>query len=581
MGLSALFIDVSTLPQNGYGFLQLLMVGAGYSYILMQGANMISDGSELLLLIPAWAGLVGCIVLPILGAVPDGAIVLFSGLGPDAQQKLAVGIGALAGSTIMLLTIPWFLSLWAGRVNMDADGNGNYVKPRGAAAGEWSKLTEGKVLGTGVNIGPSIKHAAQVMAVTLLPYFVIQVPAMVARCSTKDQDKEGDCETPKWAALVGGIMTVIMFAFYLWDQKRLADSDVVSERKKEDMQRKALDNGLITLAGLFAEKLTNGSFSSSSSAAGHDEMGTELLAKGDAAFRKFLRPYFKKFDADNSGGIDAHELKFLLESLGEKPTPERVAEMMAEMDKDNSGSIDFDEFVVAMEKAVKGEQFRGGAAQGDADSLNQDKMSARSSDAAPSRTGMTDIVNQDDEEDEEEEEEEMPEDLADLSPEEQQSRLFKRSFTQMGIGTIVVVLFSDPMVDVLSDLGTRTGIPAFYVAFVLAPLVSNGSELIAAYAYAGKKTEKTITISFATLVGSACMNNSLCLGIFLFIVFARDLKWVFTAEVTSIVFVEVAMIALVYLCGRTMKAWLMFLVLALFPISLVLVYVMENAIGLD
>lgn len=70
-------------------------------------SNMISDGSELLLLVPAVAGIVGSVVLPVLGAVPDGAIVLFSGMGDDAQNQLSVGVGALAGSTIMLLTIPW------------------------------------------------------------------------------------------------------------------------------------------------------------------------------------------------------------------------------------------------------------------------------------------------------------------------------------------------------------------------------------------------------------------------------------------------------------------------------------------
>lgn len=68
---------------------------------------MISDGSELLLLVPSLAGVVGSVVLPVLGAVPDGAIVLFSGMGDDAQSELSVGVGALAGSTIMLLTIPW------------------------------------------------------------------------------------------------------------------------------------------------------------------------------------------------------------------------------------------------------------------------------------------------------------------------------------------------------------------------------------------------------------------------------------------------------------------------------------------
>ena len=38
---------------------------------------------------------------------------------------------------------------------------------------------------------------------------------------------------------------------------------------------------------------------------------------------------------------------------------------------------------------------------------------------------------------------------------------------------------SDPLAR--SALGNRIGIPAFYIAFVLAPLASNGSEFIASY----------------------------------------------------------------------------------------------------
>ena len=64
---------------------------------------------------PSLAGIVGSVVLPILGAVPDGAIMLFSGLGPDAQEQMQVGVGALAGSTIMLLTVPWGGCIFAVR----------------------------------------------------------------------------------------------------------------------------------------------------------------------------------------------------------------------------------------------------------------------------------------------------------------------------------------------------------------------------------------------------------------------------------------------------------------------------------
>ena len=43
---------------------------------MFRASNLISEGSELLLLVPSLAGLVGGVVLPLLGAVPDGAIMV-------------------------------------------------------------------------------------------------------------------------------------------------------------------------------------------------------------------------------------------------------------------------------------------------------------------------------------------------------------------------------------------------------------------------------------------------------------------------------------------------------------------------
>lgn len=65
MGLSELFIDVSTLPTDSYGLFQLLSLGLVYGYILFNASNLISDGSELLLLVPSLAGLVGSLVTDI------------------------------------------------------------------------------------------------------------------------------------------------------------------------------------------------------------------------------------------------------------------------------------------------------------------------------------------------------------------------------------------------------------------------------------------------------------------------------------------------------------------------------------
>lgn len=144
------FIDVEALPEGFDGFCQVIFLFVCYGYVLMNASNLISDGSELLLLVPAYAGIVGSVVLPILGAVPDGCIILFSGMGPNAQEQLAVGVGALAGSTIMLLTIPWFLSILGGRV--DVVNGAPYYKGR-------PKLSSSSSLSqSGVAIAPSVRR---------------------------------------------------------------------------------------------------------------------------------------------------------------------------------------------------------------------------------------------------------------------------------------------------------------------------------------------------------------------------------------------------------------------------------------
>merc|ERR1712167_315250 len=102
-----------------------------------------------------------------------------------------------------------------------------------------------------------------------------------------------------------------------------------------------------------------------------------------------------------------------------------------------------------------------------------------------------------------------------------------------------VLLFSDPMVDVFAELGSRTSIPAFYVSFLLAPMASNASELIAAYNYAAKKTKGSIQVSLSTLEGAGIMNNTFCLGIFFILMYMQEIPWTYNAEALCIVIAEI------------------------------------------
>jgi hypothetical protein len=60
-------IDAESVGITGLAWLFL-----SYGCALYYAANLIGEGSELLLLVPSMAGLVGGVVLPLLGAVPDG-----------------------------------------------------------------------------------------------------------------------------------------------------------------------------------------------------------------------------------------------------------------------------------------------------------------------------------------------------------------------------------------------------------------------------------------------------------------------------------------------------------------------------
>ena len=77
-------------------------------WILLTSADYIGDSAEEMLdILPDYGKIIGALLVPILGAIPDGMMILLSGMGNgtkmEIQDQLNVGVGTLAGSTIMLL----------------------------------------------------------------------------------------------------------------------------------------------------------------------------------------------------------------------------------------------------------------------------------------------------------------------------------------------------------------------------------------------------------------------------------------------------------------------------------------------
>lgn len=477
----------------------------------------------------------------------------------------------------MLLTIPWFLSVLGGRVNIDATTKLPRYKAPKLTPPENMSLTE-----TGVAIAPAVNIGAYIMMGTCVTYLLLQAPGMIYMHQSVEAQAAGE----KWWAVLGTFICLGCFAGYLYYCYSISNNNEVQAIKKDEFVQKAIRNKETTLLGVMSVEYEHLQNERASSPSKGGYQGVELneksaiMPKGGKENRattltsfnsefierleRILKPFFEAYDVDGSGNLSKDELLCVFNDLGEKLTPTTIHSVFDTFDRDNSGSIDYREFVRGVACYVSSHESL-------LKTQNQEIERAKSTDLEEAKGG-------EDEEEEEEEEDEMPDELKDLSPEEQQKRVKMKSAWMMGLGTIILVLISDPMVDVLSELGVRTGIPAFYIAFVLAPLASNASELIAAYNYAKKKTATSMSISLATLEGAAVMNNTFVLGIFMLLICTQSLAWEFFAETLTILLVQVVIAVMALKKVHTMMdAWM---ILALYPVSLVLVATLE-AMGWD
>ncbi|XP_062506725.1 uncharacterized protein LOC134183249 isoform X2 [Corticium candelabrum] len=440
---------------------------AFYGVILGIAAKLITDGAELLLDLGLRASVVGGLILPLLGALPDAAIIIFSGSfgsTESAQHSLQVGMGTLAGSTVMLLTLPWFGSLILGRNDIQHNGEAKDETGTGPLS-----LTK-----QGVTILPDVLYGIIAMLLTALPYLIIQgadwhfgptktgpQPAYIQRAAAATMS----------FALIGLVAYLIL---------RVYDSR--SSERRAEKHREEIHQVLSS---------TKGETETST----HEEE-TSLLEKGDSKKGRGLRKkyYGARRGRDDGTGSESQEM-----SAAEGEQPNETAE---------------------------GEE-------------KEKPVSKRS--------------------------------------------LVIKSWLSLEIGVILVIGFSGPMCDVLksiTDPKNESYLPIrpFYVSFVITPICSNAPELFSSLVFAMKKKKVNISMTYAQLYGAATMNNTLCLAVFMALVYIRSLKWQYSAEVFVILLVEL----IVGIIGfrKTYKLWLGIPIALLYFISIGLVAFLESpAIG--
>jgi len=621
------FIDPFALPAGTDGDMQLLFLLFAYAYMLYVGSNYISSGSELLLLIPELKFIVGSAILPVIGAVPDGALVYFSADGDDPQSEVAVGVGALAGSTIMLLTIPMLISAYYGRVKI-SNGRAVYANPFKkilkhwpsdddherlvdlgvkfntirtavprpqtvspdviaatkriieAHAKGWKKLDAASSCSeTGISVSSTVRFNFMILVATGLTYVGIQSGAYYA----SERSRVARLNFMRSLSLVGCFVCVVFFIWYLIDQYNNANR---LRKFILDKRIMAIENGDVRLKDVFLRLVH-----------ANDKGGV---------FKDFcdhIKPFFKKYDKNQSGNLSEAEVAVLLSDLGEEDMD--VHNFFLEFDKDSDDTISEIEFYEAMFDYIKRKEPEVTVARrvlaGDKDlvlsvlerghgkdipllrvqgSMHTWVENFNAQKNSPTKDGATktDSDASDNIDDDEEDEEEMPEDLIKLTDKQKRRALLQRSFFMMGGGLALIMLFSDAICDVFSAVGERAGIPPFYIAFVLGPIASNASEMIASKAYAARKTKMTTSSSLSALAGAGIMNNTFCTAIFLYLIASKHLVWEFSAETMGILFVEIA-VALVLSTRSVLRMREAVGIFCLYPLSLALIWALENYFG--
>uniref|UniRef100_A0A6B2L1M2 Sodium/calcium exchanger membrane region domain-containing protein n=1 Tax=Arcella intermedia TaxID=1963864 RepID=A0A6B2L1M2_9EUKA len=215
-----------------------------YGAILGFGAKIIADGSELLLeIFPNWSTLIGGLLLPVLGALPDSTMIVFSGAFgsvEEAQTQVSVGVGTLAGSTIMLLTIPWSASLIAARTDII----NNKAKDRKLTKSLW-----GGLFTTGASVDKDTMKNAKIALFTSLSFLIVQIVAFVY---LGDPTGNTAKRIEGYVSLAGFVLCMVLFVAYCAYQIIIPK---LVEKRKARAEQNAAERKIKLQALLVIEKL--------------------------------------------------------------------------------------------------------------------------------------------------------------------------------------------------------------------------------------------------------------------------------------------------------------------------------------
>nr|TKS01922.1 hypothetical protein D5086_0000167540 [Populus alba] len=160
---------------NIFGHLFLIAV---YEYMLFHGEGYLASGGEKIFRILG-PGVFGASAFQVLGALPESLILLASGLlntREVAQESVSTGVGLLAGTSILLLTLLWGTCVIAGKFGVTTDLETSYTsRIMGLSVIPFLILQVPKIFNSNSGEHLTILTSLVVSVVSLLIYFFYQI----------------------------------------------------------------------------------------------------------------------------------------------------------------------------------------------------------------------------------------------------------------------------------------------------------------------------------------------------------------------------------------------------------------------
>ncbi|KAK7272569.1 hypothetical protein RJT34_29247 [Clitoria ternatea] len=296
---------------NLFGHLFLILV---YEYLLFHGESYLAKGGEQIFKILG-PGIFGASAFHILGALPESLILLVSGVvsnGEIAQEYAFTGVGLLAGSSILLLTIVWGSCVVAGSQELEDHSRGS-----NSACQSLKALFTGR----GITTDLETSYTAIIMVCSIIPLVIMQIPNLF-------QFSSGSKSVTLIIALVITSIFLILYFIYQifepWVQKRRLEyvkHDHLIVRILQHVQKNTLQR---------------------------------ILTRNGTPNVSAIRRLYREIDQDGSSGISASQMKDLLlkNKVNETNIDEEkeIKEVLKIFDLDDDQKITKEEFVSGFKK---------------------------------------------------------------------------------------------------------------------------------------------------------------------------------------------------------------------------------------